>query len=142
MHDEMKNVCFDQSSGDHGADGMALGSTDAGIAPLQQSVDAGPAHTLLSGRAQADAAHSLAMRPAENVPVYVMLPLDTVRTGQAVGMAGCPTVASQQQAYAARSTSARMPAQRLRHLHDQGLQQWACTAAAHSSTCHWPDWHW
>jgi hypothetical protein len=80
MHDEMKNVCFDQSSADHGADGMALGSTGAGIAPLQQSVDAGPAHTLLSGRAQADAAHSLAMRPAENVPVYVMLPLDTVRT--------------------------------------------------------------
>lgn len=80
MHDEMKNVCFDQSSADHGADGMAHGSTDADIASLQQSVDAGPAHTLLSGRAQADAAHSLAMRPAENVPVYVMLPLDTVRT--------------------------------------------------------------
>jgi ABC-type uncharacterized transport system YnjBCD permease subunit len=80
MHDEMKNVCFDQSSADDGAVGMVLGSTDGGIAPLQQSVDAGPAHTLLSGRAQADAAHSLAMRPAENVPVYVMLPLDTVWT--------------------------------------------------------------
>jgi hypothetical protein len=80
MHDVMKNVCFDEPSGDHGADGLALGSTDAGIAPQQQSVNAGPAHTLLSGRAQADAAHSLAMRPAENVPVYVMLPLDTVRT--------------------------------------------------------------
>lgn len=36
---------------------------------------------LLPGRvggAQPDGAHSLALRPAENVPVYVMLPLDTV----------------------------------------------------------------
>jgi hypothetical protein len=50
----------------------AAGATTA--APQQETV----APPMLLGRAQADAARSLALRPAENVPVYVMLPLDTV----------------------------------------------------------------
>lgn len=59
----------------------ALGENDpAPFQQQQQTVDAlGHPHPGLLGRGQAEAALSLAMRPAENVPVYVMLPLDTVR---------------------------------------------------------------
>lgn len=64
----------------HASYGGAMSLNDAVHCQQQQTVDAGRPHPLLAGRTQADGAFSLAMRPAENVPVYVMLPLDTVST--------------------------------------------------------------
>lgn len=52
----------------------SMGAAGATTAAQQETV----APPLLLGHTQADAARSLALRPAENVPVYVMLPLDTV----------------------------------------------------------------
>jgi hypothetical protein len=69
---------YDESAGNQAAYAGALGATNGGTPQQQQAVGAGPRPSLLSARAQAEAAQSLAMRPAENVPVYVMLPLDTV----------------------------------------------------------------
>lgn len=71
----------DQKAGALAGCTAALATNGATQHQQQQTVDAGRPHPLLLGRGQADAALSLAMRPAENVPVYVMLPLDTVRRG-------------------------------------------------------------
>lgn len=69
-----------QQAGNAYAPAGAAGSAGAAEQqhPQQQKDRMPHVGLLASGGVQADAAQSLAMRPAENVPVYVMLPLDTV----------------------------------------------------------------
>lgn len=95
MLEATRTSYYDQSAGNQTAYAGALGATDGGkLQQQQQAVGAGPRPSLLSARAQAEAAQSLAMRPAENVPVYVMLPLDTVRNiSQATGVCDCQSAA-------------------------------------------------
>lgn len=86
MHEATKLSYFDQAVGDQAGYAGPSGATDGVTPQQQQAVGSGSRPSLLLGRAQPDAAHSLAMRPAENVPVYVMLPLDTVSNlSQAAG---------------------------------------------------------
>lgn len=75
MLEATREACHEAAADNQPGCVAALGSTvAAGATRAAQE----PVARLLLGRAQADAARSLALRPAENVPVYVMLPLDTV----------------------------------------------------------------
>jgi len=81
MLEASERINHDDQSRVHAAYVGAMSLDDAvHCQQQQQTVDARRPHPLLAGRTQADGAFSLAMRPAENVPVYVMLPLDTVST--------------------------------------------------------------